>query len=55
MPADGKIKIIDRNTVIKEIVLRLEPLNPNKIILFCSYASGLPNYGFSIGLKASEK
>ncbi len=34
---------IDIESIKNEIVERLKPLNPNKIILFGSYAYGVPN------------
>ena len=42
--------MIDIEEVKKEIVERLKPLNPDKIILFGSYAYGTPNENSDIDL-----
>jgi len=36
--------MVDIETIKSEIVERLKPLNPNKIILFGSYAYGTPKF-----------
>ena len=36
-------KMVDIEKLKLEIIERLKPLNPNKIILFGSYAYGQPN------------
>ena len=41
---------IDIEKIKSEIVERLKPLNPNKIILFGSYAYGVPNKESDIDL-----
>ena len=35
--------MIDKEKIKKKIIERLKPLNPDKIILFGSYAYGTPN------------
>ena len=45
-----KIKAIDIEKLKKEIVERLRPLNPQKIILFGSYAYGNPTKDSDIDL-----
>ena len=42
--------MIDMEEVKKEIIERLKPLNPDKIILFGSYAYGTPNEDSDIDL-----
>ncbi len=42
--------MIDIDTLGQEIVERLKPLNPDKIILFGSYAYGKPNKESDIDL-----
>ncbi len=42
--------MVDIEKLKKEIVERLKPLNPNKIILFGSYAYGKPNEDSDIDL-----
>ena len=42
--------MIDIEEVKKEIIERLKPLNPDKIILFGSYAYGTPNEDSDIDL-----
>ena len=42
--------MIDIEEIKKEIVERLKPLNPDKIILFGSYAYGTPNEDSDIDL-----
>jgi len=42
--------MVDIKTIKSEIVERLKPLNPNKIILFGSYAYGTPNEDSDIDL-----
>jgi len=42
--------MVDIETIKSEIVERLKPLNPNKIILFGSYAYGTPNEDSDIDL-----
>ncbi len=46
----GKTKTIDIEKLKKEIVDRLKPLNPYKIILFGSYAYGNPTQDSDIDL-----
>ena len=43
-------KQVDIETLKKEIIKRLKPLNPQKIILFGSYAYGKPNENSDIDL-----
>ena len=47
--------IIDIETVKAEIVERLKPLDPDKIILFGSYAYGTPNEDSDIDLYVVTK
>ena len=42
--------MLDIEEIKSEIVERLKPLNPNKIILFGSYAYGIPNEDSDIDL-----
>jgi len=46
----AKLPQIDIETIKFEIIERLKPLNPNKIILFGSYAYGTPNSESDIDL-----
>ena len=47
---DGGLQMVDIEVLKHEIVERLKPLNPNKIILFGSYAYGTPNDSSDIDL-----
>ena len=47
--------MIDIEEVKKEIIERLKPLNPDKIILFGSYAYGTPNEDSDIDLYVVTK
>lgn len=47
--------MVDIETLKHEIVKRLKPLNPHKIILFGSYAYGNPNEDSDIDLCIIEK
>jgi len=42
--------MLDIEEIKSEIIKRLEPLNPNKIILFGSYAYGTPHKDSDIDL-----
>jgi predicted nucleotidyltransferase len=42
--------VLDIEEIKSEIIKRLKPLNPNKIILFGSYAYGTPNEDSDIDL-----
>jgi len=46
----GACRMVDIEKIKPEIVKRLKPLNPDKIILFGSYASGTPNEESDIDL-----
>jgi predicted nucleotidyltransferase len=47
--------MLDIETLKKEIVQRLKPLNPQKIILFGSYAYGKPNEDSDVDLYVVTK
>ena len=42
--------MLDINNIIKEIIVRLQPINPFSLILFGSYAYGNPNNESDIDL-----
>ena len=51
----GELQMVDIEVLKHEIVERLKPLNPDKIILFGSYAYGTPNEDSDIDLYVVTK
>lgn len=47
--------VVDINTIKEEIVEALKPINPEKIILFGSYAYGIPTENSDLDICVVEK